>query len=287
MSSLQTPTAPGGCLSSIHAQTIVTLNASITTPDTLIILVTSETIPDTQLMSLVDLGSSDSLIDLVFVEKHHLAAYTIPAIRLCLIDGTCNSTITQAIKLHIHFSSSKKQTMNFYVTPLDSSCTLVLRHHWLTCYNPSIDWVKGSIKFHAKATPVSPPAPTLSPKPKPKPEPIKPKLSPTDWLKPLRVTLINAKAFAHESTMQGSQCFRLQVATPKTTGQLATSIPGPVNLDGVPKEYHNLADVFSKSKASVLANHYPYDLKITLEEGASPPPQTNLFTISGGTTRPP
>ena len=126
MSSLQPPAPPGGCVSSIRAQTIITLNTSITTPDTLIILVTSETIPDTQLMSLVDLASLDSFVNSGFVEKHHLAAYTIPAIRLRLIDGTCNSVITQAIKLCIRFSSSKKQTVNFYVTPLDSSCTLFL-----------------------------------------------------------------------------------------------------------------------------------------------------------------
>ena len=75
----------------------------------------------------------------------------------------------------------------------------------------------------------------------------------------------------HTSMMQGSQCFCLQVATPKATGQSATDILGPVNLDGVPKEYHNFANVFSKSKAGVLTDHRPYDLKITLEDGASPP----------------
>ena len=58
--------------------------------------------------------------------------------------------------------------------------------------------------------------------------------------------------------------------TPKATGRSATTIPSPVNLDGVPKEYHDFADVFSKSKAGVLADHRPYDLKITLEEGVSP-----------------
>ena len=210
------------------------------------------------------------------MEKHHLAAYTIPAIRLHLIDSTCNSIITQAIKLHIHFSSGKKQTMNFYVTPLDSSCTLMLRHCWLTCYNPSIDWVKGSIEFHSKATSVLLPAltPTPSPEPEPKPKPVNLKLSPTDWSKPRkppRVTLINAKVFAHESTMQGSQCFCLQVATPKATGRSATNILGPVNLDGVLKEYHDFANIFSKSNASVLADHHPYDLKLTLEEGVSLP----------------
>ena len=44
---------------------------------------------------------------------------------------------------------------------------------------------------------------------------------------------------------------------------------GPVNLDGVPKEYHDFANVFSKSKAGVLADHCPYCLKITLDEGVS------------------
>ena len=80
LSSLQTPAPPGSCVSSVCAQTIVTLNASITVPDALIIPVTSKAIPDTRLMSLVDSGSSDSFIDSGFVEKHHLAAYTIPAI---------------------------------------------------------------------------------------------------------------------------------------------------------------------------------------------------------------
>ena len=46
--------------------------------------------------------------------------------------------------------------------------------------------------------------------------------------------------------------------------------PVTVSLDGILEEYHDFADVFSKSKARVLADHCPYDLKITLEEGASP-----------------
>ena len=157
MSSLQPPAPPGGCVSSICAQTIVTLNASITTPDAIIILITSKSIPNMQLMSLVDSGSLDSFIDSGFVEKHHLAAYTIPAIRLCLIDGSCNSIITQAIKLHICFSSVEKQDINFYVTPLDLSCTLMLGSHWLTRYNSSIDWVNSCITFHTNTTSESPP----------------------------------------------------------------------------------------------------------------------------------
>jgi len=42
-------------------------------------------------------------------------------------------------------------------------------------------------------------------------------------------------------------------------------------MDNVPEEYHNFADVFSKSKAGKLAEHRPYDLKINLDEGTAPP----------------
>jgi len=40
------------------------------------------------------------------------------------------------------------------------------------------------------------------------------------------------------------------------------------DLSNVPFEYHKFADIFSKTKAEVLASHHPYDLKINLEEGA-------------------
>ena len=39
----------------------------------------------------------------------------------------------------------------------------------------------------------------------------------------------------------------------------------------LPEEYHDFADMFSKSKAGKLADHRPYDLKITLDEGTVPP----------------
>jgi len=56
-------------------------------------------------------------------------------------------------------------------------------------------------------------------------------------------------------------------------------MPDLVDLEGVPKEYHDFADVFSKVKADTLAPHQPYDLKITLGDGASPP-QPPLYSLS-------
>src|SRR5260370_29210403 len=38
-------------------------------------------------------------------------------------------------------------------------------------------------------------------------------------------------------------------------------------LSRVPQEYHKFRNVFSGEKANMLAPHWPYDLKINLEEG--------------------
>ena len=39
------------------------------------------------------------------------------------------------------------------------------------------------------------------------------------------------------------------------------------DLSNIPSEYHEFADIFSKTKAEILAPYHPYDLKINLEEG--------------------
>src|SRR5882724_4231429 len=48
-------------------------------------------------------------------------------------------------------------------------------------------------------------------------------------------------------------------------------IKPPVDMNSVPEDYHDFMDMFSKYKASKLAGHQPYDLKITLDEGTAPP----------------
>ena len=66
------------------------------------------------------------------------------------------------------------------------------------------------------------------------------------------------------------------IHTPASLRELNASNSGspswrlPVNLNVLPEDYHNFADVFSKSKAGKLAEHQPYELKITLDEGTVP-----------------
>ena len=148
----------------------------------------------------------------------------------------------------------------FYVTPLEASCITVLGHNWLTRYNLLIDWILGSIKFHsplqtdsltspetAATAPLSsdPPTPTLLIAPK--------------------VSFINAAAFACLSKMDDNQVYQLFLSN-KTAPDDA-----PVNMTSVLPDYHEFTDVFSKTCASAPTPHQPYDLKIELEEGTSPP----------------
>ena len=57
---------------------------------------------------------------------------------------------------------------------------------------------------------------------------------------------------------------------------MANAVP---DLSAVPKEYRDFADVFSKAKASVLAPHREYDLKIELDKGANLLP-SRLYSLS-------
>ncbi len=54
----------------------------------------------------------------------------------------------------------------------------------------------------------------------------------------------------------------------------------PVSLAGVPEAYHDLGAVFSKSRASSLPPHRPYDCAIDLLPGTSPP-KGRLYSLSG------
>jgi len=88
---------------------LLSMHPLFSNPDSLTLSLTSDTLPNMVLKSLVDSGSSDSFIYSVFVQTQHLPAYGIPPIKLRLIDGTSNSVISQALDLQIHFPTGESR----------------------------------------------------------------------------------------------------------------------------------------------------------------------------------
>ena len=83
------------------------------------------------------------------------------------------------------------------------------------------------------------------------------------------ITIIGIAAFLHISKLLGSYNFELCLCSSDIQANSAKLVEAP-DFSNVPSKYHEFADIFSKTKAEVLASYHSYDLKINLEEGAQP-----------------
>ena len=84
------------------------------------------------------------------------------------------------------------------------------------------------------------------------------------------IAIIGAAAFLYISKLLSSYNFELCLCSSDIQAN-STKLVEASDLSNVSSEYHEFADIFSKTKAKVFTPHRPYDLKINLKEGAQSP----------------
>jgi len=70
--------------------------------------------------------------------------------------------------------------------------------------------------------------------------------------------IISTPALLQALCLSGSKKFSLQFHS--TIQAKSTTTSEKIDLSAILEEYHEYANVFSKSKAEILAPHHPYDL---------------------------
>jgi hypothetical protein len=224
-------------------------------------------------------------VDPNFISSTSVPSYEIPPVILRLLDGSVGAIITRAADITIRFSTNDILRLKFYITKLDSTSAFVFGHNWLHRYNPSIDWSAGQILYFRQLPHSVPssarPGSTGSPEPPvSRPSASIPKTSvppssasasvPLGNTPLPSVSFINAAAYARLARLKGNTIFTVTISNSDSATGFAANAE-PTDLSGIPEDYQEFADVFSKEQSSSLPPHRPYDLKIDLEEGAEPP----------------
>jgi hypothetical protein len=276
----------------------VRLNAAaLTDPNAFSVDCSIPDISASHFRTLIDSGSSDCFLDQTYADVNSIPLYSIPPLPLRLLDGSVGSWLTSAADLTIRFFSGEEFHIKVFLTTLDAPYPLVLGHNWLCRYNLLIDWQKGSILSFGSVnnspqtslgegseplveTPLSSASISTSDFTPPDISPPVSVSTPPPISKPL-IALVNAAAFQRAARLPGSTQFQIALNSLDSAIQAraaSSSTPSP-DLSAVPPEYHEFADVFSKERAYHLPEHWPYDLTIDLEPGATIPPN-RIYSIS-------
>ena len=85
------------------------------------------------------------------------------------------------------------------------------------------------------------------------------------------IALVSTPAFTLACRLEGSMQYSMQLHPQESDLCSTSTTPEMTDLSGVPPDYHNFADVFSKGKVDMLAPHCEHNLRINLEDSTFSP----------------
>ena len=255
---------------------------------------------------LVDSGATDNFIDfsLANTRPDLLCPLDVP-LSLELFDGnlTSSGNVTHELRTPLIFDNGVSRVVRFLVTQLHPSAPVVLGLPWLRDENPVIDWPSLTLSLAAPDTHKleGTDSGTSSPKsyipeysqstPGSRAKNAESRTLPdsTSTAPPTpQIRLISARTFA-DAILTGEEAYHMYVAPASNLqGSRATPIPSnPIPTYSeehllhkhVPTHYHQYADVFSENVAKEIPPHRPYDHKIDLLDGTTPP-HSHIYNMS-------
>src|SRR6266436_1144187 len=250
---------------------VIWLNSTSLSPNSFLLSLTSASISEhaCPFIALLDSGSSHCFVDEVFAKKNKIALTKLPStILLQLFDGSAWNSVSHKTHIPLTFSTGETHQMEFYITKLDKGYSVVLSYDWLACHNPSINWAETKVVFPGSVK--APERPSA---------PIKPEFD---------IQFVSTKNISHLCCEPGNSVYCLEhhsiveevtalpqvlthhSETPSNSYHARNSSLNPDPMNRILIDYHEFHEVFSGIKADTLPPHRPYNLQISLEEGAKP-----------------
>src|SRR5258707_11815068 len=234
-----------GCPRNSSASSVA-LHPTSLSPNSFFLSLTSTSVhnPLRPFRALLDSGSSHSFVNEAFATNNRLKFSYLPnPILLKMFDGSTPSNVSKKVRMPITFSTGETHHLEFFITNLDKNYSLVLGYDWLARHNPNIDWMETKITFR---------------------EPKNPKKEPASSRK-IDICMVSTVTMTKLCKDPGTSTFVIS-----TTNLNPSQVTATEFLDSIPAEYHEFRNIFSGEKVGTLAPHRPYDLQISVEEGAKP-----------------
>src|SRR5258705_3943117 len=253
------------------AAPVIWLNSTSLSPNSFLLSLTSASVSEhaCPFVALLDLGSSHCFVDELFAKKNKLSLSKLPStILLRLFDRSTWNSIGHKTTIPLTFSTGETHWTEFYVTKLDKGYSIVLGYDWLVHHNPSIDWAETKVVF--PGTMKAPERPSV------------PASSKFDIQMVLAKTISclchepsnSVYCLDHHSDVEVDKAFphstSLHSKPTSDSHSVCTSTLALDSMGGIPVDYHEFHEEFSGTKANTLPPHQPYNLQISLEEGAKP-----------------